>query len=129
MAGSRPVVEVRGGRELRRTLKAAGDDLSDLKDANQRVGNVVVARATSLAPRRSGALAGAMRATRAATSVTVKAGGARVPYAGPIHWGWPARGITAQPFLSDAATGTESTWVPIYESELDRIIERVKGDQ
>jgi hypothetical protein len=122
-----PVVEVRGAKQLRKTLKAAGDDLGDLKDVNQAVGNIVVQTASGMAPRRSGALAGSIRASRAAASVTIKAGSARVPYAGAIHWGWPARNIAANPFLSNAATSTETAWVALYESELDKILDRVEG--
>jgi len=122
-----PVFEVKGGRELRKTLRKAGDDLGDLKDVHQAVGNMVAATASGLAPRRSGALAGSIRASRAATSATIRAGGARIPYAGPIHWGWPARNITANPFLSNAATSTEPAWVALYETELEKIIDRVEG--
>lgn len=124
---ARPVVEVDGARELRRSMKRAGADLGDLKDANQRAGQTVANAAGGLAPRRSGALAGAIRASRAVSSVTVKAGGARVPYAGPIHWGWPLRNIAAQPFLSDAATGTEPQWLPQYEKEIADIVDRIEG--
>jgi len=37
-----------------------------------------------------------------------RAGGARVPYAGVQHYGWPARGITAHPFLTQAVQATRS---------------------
>ena len=124
---AQPTVQVDGARELRRTLKRADDDLGDLKDANQRAGQLVANAASQRAPRRTGALAGVIRASRAAASATVKAGGARVPYAGVIHWGWPARNIQAQPFLSDAATSTEAQWLPIYESDIDRIVHRIEG--
>jgi hypothetical protein len=123
-----PVVEVRGAKELRKTLKAAGDDLGDLKDVNLAVGNMVAATASGMAPRLSGALAGSIRASRAAGGVTLKSGSARIPYAGVIHWGWPAHNIAAQPFLSDAATSTEPAWTAMYEAELDRIIEKVQGE-
>jgi len=126
---SAPVVEVRGARELRKTLKQAGDDLGDLKDAHAAVGNMVAATARGMAPRRSGALAGSIRASRAAGSIAIKAGSAGIPYAGVIHWGWPAHNIAANPFLSDAATSTETAWVAVYEAELDKIIDRVKGDE
>jgi hypothetical protein len=122
-----PVVEVRGAKELRKTLRKAGQDLGDLKDVNQAVGNMVVGTAQGMAPRRSGALAGSIRAARAATSVTIRAGSASIPYAGPIHWGWPAHNIEANPFLSNAATSTEATWVALYEDELNKIIDRVEG--
>lgn len=125
---SSPQVQVIGEKELRRTLKKAGEDLGDLKDVHQRVGNFVAEIARGLAPKRSGAMAGTIRAARTASGVTIKAGGARVPYVNPIHWGWPKRNIEAQPFLSDAATSSETQWVAMYEEELDKIIERVEGD-
>ena len=108
---SAPTVQVVGAKELRKTMKAAGDDLGDLKDVHQAVGQLVVGVAQGLAPKRSGALAGSIRATRQAGGVAIKVGSARIPYANPIHWGWPKRNIEAQPFLSDAATQSEAQWV------------------
>lgn len=119
------VIEARGAAELQRTLRKASDDLGNLSGVNQSAGSMVAAAARGRAPHRSGALAASIRASRvAAGSVTVVAG---VPYAGPIHWGWPARNIAARPFLSDAATSTESAWVALYEAELNRVIDRVEG--
>jgi HK97 gp10 family phage protein len=125
---NQPLVTVVGGKELRKTLKAAGDNLADLKAVHQAAGNVVVARAQAIAPRRSGALAGSIRAAKLASGVAVRAGSARVPYAGPIHWGWPARNIAAQPFLTNAAQQTEPEWTALYEEALDKIIDTVRGD-
>jgi len=124
-----PLVEVRGAKELRKTLKAAGDDLGDLKAAHQAVGNMVVNVARGLAPVRSGALAGSIRATRLAGGVSIKAGSGSIRYAGPIHWGWPARNIAANPFLSTAATTSEEQWTALYEEELNKILDRVEGDK
>jgi HK97 gp10 family phage protein len=123
------VVQVVGVKELRATMKKAGEDLADLKAIHQAAGNIVVAVAQQLAPKRSGALAGTIRATRQAAGVAVKAGSASVPYAGPIHWGWRARNITGNPFLTDAAAQTEEQWVSLYYAELEKIIERVEGDK
>jgi len=125
---SQPTVQVVGAKELRKTMKAAGDDLGDLKAVHQAVGNMVVGVARGLAPVRTGALAGSIRTTKAAGGIALKAGSAGIPYAGPIHWGWPARGIKAQPFLSDAATSTEEAWIRFYEEEMDKILEKVEGD-
>lgn len=122
-----PVVEVVGAKELRKSLKAAGDDLGDLKGVHQAVGNLVVSAARGQAPVRSGALAGSLRASRVAGGVTVRAGSGSVPYAGPIHWGWPARNIKANPFILDAAQATETAWVALYEDEVNRILDRVEG--
>lgn len=124
MAGT---IKVEGARNLRRTLKRAGNNLDDLKDAHAAVGAIVVAAGRTGAPRRSGALAGSVRASRAAASATVRAGGARTPYAGVIHWGWPGRGITAQPWLSTAATATEPAWTAAYQQAVDQVLSTIKG--
>ena len=125
-AGS-PVVGVAGARELRRTLKAAGDDLEDLKAVNATIARYVALRAAAMAPRRSGTLAGSVRGNQAKTMARVAAGGARVPYAGPIHWGWPRRHIRPQPFLVDAAHVTEPTWTKYYLREIERIVAKIHG--
>jgi hypothetical protein len=121
----RPQVEVRGGKRLRATLRAAGDDLSDLRAAHGQVAVLVAGLASP--PRRSGRLASTVRPSGTKTAAIVRAGFAAVLYAGPIHWGWPARNITAQPFLSDAATSSEPIWLPIYFADLERIIDKVEG--
>ena len=122
-----PVVSVVGLARLRRDLRKIGDDLGDLKDANKRAGSIVAAESARRAPRVSGRLAGSGRASRAAGRASVLFGGARVPYAGPVHWGWPARGIEANPFVVDAAQATESTWVGEYLADLDKIATRLDG--
>jgi hypothetical protein len=121
------VYEVHGAKELRKTLRQAGEDMSDLKAVNKRVGDLVIGAARPLVPVRSGALAASLRPAAAAAKVTVRAGSARLPYAGPVHWGFPARNIRANPFLSDAATRTEETWVGYYFDELQAVINRVDG--
>lgn len=121
-----PTVRVRGARELRAALKRAGVSLQDLKDANAAVGQLVADAAAAVAPRRTGRLAGSLRPAKAAGRARVMAGGASVPYAGPIHWGWPARGIAAQPFIADTAAATESQWLGTYQDALDDIIRTVE---
>lgn len=120
-------VRIEGLTRLRRTLKAAGVDMADMKKANAEAARIVAAAGRAGAPRRSGRLAGTVRGNRAVGRAVVMAGGARVPYGGPIHWGWPARHIAPNPWLSRAAQDTESTWLPAYLDELDRIVASVKG--
>lgn len=124
---SKPVIVVEGARELRRSLARAGDDMNDLKDAHAAVAAFVASRSKSASPRRSGRLAGSVRGNRAKASAAVKAGGASVPYAGPIHFGWPARNISPQPFLVDTAHATEAQWRLMYLQAIDRILSKVKG--
>jgi hypothetical protein len=44
-----------------------------------------------------------------------------------IHWGWPARNISAQPFLADALEQAESSVVDIYGAEASNIVTRIHG--
>lgn len=120
-------VTVEGARNLRATLRRAGIDLSDMKDANADVANYVASASKSAAPTVSGKLAATVRGNRAAASAVVRAGGAAVPYAGPIHWGWPARNIAANEFIAATAANTEPTWTQTYFAALQRIVATIKG--
>ena len=120
-------VRVIGLDRLVRTLNKAQVDLTDLKDANKRAGEIVADDAIIRVPRRTGRLAGTIRASRQAKRAQVVAGRSSVPYAAPIHWGWPSRGISAQPFLSDAARSTEPTWVAAYQDDVQAALDKVKG--
>lgn len=124
---ARGLVQVEGARELRRTMKQAGEDFTDLKTLHAGIGAIVANRGADMAPKRSGALAASVRASAAASSSTVRAGFARLRYAGPIHWGWPTRNIAPQPFLTDAAQQTEAQWIALYETETDKILSRIHG--
>jgi hypothetical protein len=64
-----------------------------------------------------------MRSSGTQGAAIVRAGGARVPYAGPIHWGWPRRHITARPWLADTAARTQPTWEATYLAALEHIID------
>lgn len=123
----RPLVQVDGARELRRTLRAAGDDLEDLKAANLQAAQIAATAARARAPRLTGQLAGDIRASGTKTAGTIRAGRKKIPYAGPIHWGWPARGIEAQPYITEGAQATESIWVPLYQELMDEALAKVKG--
>lgn len=118
-------VRVSGGAELRRALKRAGVELSDLKDSNRKVAGLVAGIAQTRAPRRLGRLAASVRGNRAVSRATVSAGSVALPYAAPIHWGWPSRNIEPQPFIAAAAQETEPVWLPIYEQEVRQIAGRV----
>tara|TARA_R100001129_G_scaffold118264_1_gene81766 strand:+ start:236 stop:610 length:375 start_codon:yes stop_codon:yes gene_type:complete len=95
-------IKATGVKELRRELRRMGDDLEDLKSLNLTVATLVSQRAKDLVPRRTGNLADTIRPAGTKTAGRVRAGFKRVPYAGVIHFGFPARGIQPQPFLYDA---------------------------
>ena len=57
-------LKVVGLNELVRTMKKAGLDITDLKAAHARAGEIVAHEAAAIAPRRSGRLAGSIRAAK-----------------------------------------------------------------
>lgn len=120
-------VKVDGLRRLQRELRAAGASLDDLKTANAKAGKIVADEGGRRAPKRGGALAGSGRPGRAAGRATVVFGSAAVPYAGPIHWGWPARNIAPHPFVVDAAEATRPEWLDAYADDLQHIADEVGG--
>lgn len=123
----KPLVQVDGLRQLRKTLRQAGDDLSDLKEVNRKAADTAAGGATKAVPRLSGLLQSNIRSSGTKTAGIIRAGSKKVPYAGPIHWGWKDRNIKANPFLSKGAKDTEPAWLPLYEKEIDEILSKVKG--
>ena len=117
-------VKVTGARELRRAMKAAQADMSQLTQVHRDVGKVVQRRGESTAPRRTGALAGSLRSQPTRTKARV---GSRLPYAAPVHWGVPARNMEPNPWLSAAAVQTESQWESIYRSAIQDILTDIEG--
>lgn len=125
-------LKLEGGRNLRRTLREAGSDLTELKAANAQAASIVAGRAQSWAPVASGRLAATVRSSGTKTAGIVRAGNNRksasgVPYAAPIHWGWKARNIRANPFMSYSAQSTEPTWLALYESLVNTALSKIKG--
>lgn len=124
---SRPAVEVVGLARLARTMKRAGAEITELKDLNRQAAEAVAPTARSSAPVVAGRLVSTVRVGATQRAGIVRAGRASVPYAGPIHYGWPARNITAQPFIADAAQQTEPAWTEIYLAGIKKIIGKIEG--
>lgn len=131
-------IRIDGARELRRTLKAAGDDLGDLKSAHAEAAKIAASASADLAPRQSGRLQASIRGAGTQAAGIVRAGKKSVPYANAVHWGriyWPNRShprrayspTNAQPFISDGATTSEGQWIPVFERAIDSALAKVKG--
>src|SRR5690625_8028143 len=88
-AGEDVQFRITGLRETLRAMEQAGADAESMRDLMHAIGLTVVHAASPL--RVTGTLAGTLRAGRGKTKAVVRAGSAAVPYAGPIHYGWPAR--------------------------------------
>lgn len=118
------VVRVKGLNETLRALNRLGADFEELKDANKKLGDEISSRAAAVAPRLTGALASSIRSNRAKKRVSIKAGGARVPYAGVIEYGWPSRDIPAQPYLRKAAFEDRDLISRTYEENIKQLIQK-----
>lgn len=116
-------VQVDGLRELVRDLEAAGTELEDLKDVFAEIASEAAAVAAPAVPRRTGALAATTRGNRAKNKAVVTIGKARTPYAGPIIWGWPARGIKASPVVPRTNQYMETRAPELLEAGIDRLME------
>lgn len=125
MAGPPISVEVQGAKALRAQLRAAGIGLSDLKAAHASVAGMVVGKSRPGAPVRSGALAASVRGSGQAGAAMLRAGRASVPYANPIHWGWPARNIPAHPWLWATVEDEQPAIVAQYTAAVQALMDAI----
>lgn len=122
---SGPAVEVTGARELRAALRRMGESLGDLKDTHRAAGELVSERARSIVPHVSGRLGKSIRLSVRKSGVSVLAGRMTVPYAPPIHFGWPRRNIRPQPFLYDALDDRREAVARVYSQRVGALVARV----
>ena len=122
------LVDVR--RKIRRMEQGLDQDAAkgDLKAMNLEAAEIVAGVATGLVPVRAGTLRQTIRAAGAQKSGRVRAGFARVPYAGPIHFGWPQRNISPQPFLYDALDRRRNEVFDAYERNMSEIVKKYRLD-
>jgi hypothetical protein len=120
------MVQIEGLRETLRDLKALQvDTREDMKETHRRAGEIVVAAAKPLAPSRTGALSRTITSSPTQYQGRVRIGrGESVPYAGPIHFGWPARRIKPQSFVYDALDGRRAEVLQTYERRIGDLIRR-----
>jgi hypothetical protein len=106
LEGREGAVKIEGLNKVRRDLKNLSQDVDyraqEFLPVNKTIADAVLGDAKNYVPVATGALLGTLRAAATKTSARVKAGYKSVPYAGPIHFGWPARFIKPQPFFYDA---------------------------
>lgn len=125
-------MKVEGAAELARLMRRIGDrDLKrSLRDANKAGATLVAEDAKEHhVPVQSGRLKRSIGARGTQTEGKVKAGTAsRVPYAGPIHFGWGRRNIRAQPFLHKALSKKfrDHQLQDTYEREIRAVIAQLE---
>ena len=125
-------VRIEGLKEVNRALRGLSNDLKDgLKDTHRRAGEIVAQGARQIAPVRTGNLLKTIRSNPTQRQGRVAIGNGRaiggVPYAGPIHFGWPARRIVPQPFVYDALDSRVNEVRKNYETAIDRLIVKRMG--
>lgn len=118
-------VQVKGAKEFRAAMKAAQADLRDLTATNKAAAAVVAKEAINRAPILSGDLAGSIRAKGTRTTGRVLAGSNAIPYAGVIHFGWPAHGISPNPFLYEAADDRTDEVIDVYNARIEDIVKKI----
>lgn len=102
-------------------MERLGVAVSDLKASFKKIGQRVVTDAQSLAPRRSGALAATIKASNTKNKSIVRAGSARVPYAGVQHYGG-YNNIEPHPYLADAVDKNRAASIQTMDDELKALI-------
>lgn len=138
------VVRVEGAREVRRQLRALQDSIDqqaakgDLKAMNLEAAQIVKREALNLVPVQTGLLKSTIREAGTQRTSRVRAGFKRVPYAGPIHFGWASRPnaqfgwrggpIRPNTFLYDALDRRRSEVVNAYEAQLKRVVKKYDLD-
>lgn len=117
-------LKIEGLREVQAALRGVSDTAkNEMKATHLQAAKIIVPLAKQLAPVRTGRLAASLRASATRTSGRVRAGSNAVPYAGPIHFGWPARSIKPQPFVYEALDPRRDEVLEIYAKRMNQIIE------
>jgi hypothetical protein len=122
------VKQVIGVDALTTTLLRFSNDIKNLNGFGNELGKAIASSASTLAPKRSGALASSIGSTETKTGVQVYAGSESVPYAGVIEYGWPAKGRAAKPYLMPAVNNNIGMLVKKYEDGISDTIKQYNLD-
>jgi hypothetical protein len=128
----RPQLELVGYRQLKKELRQLGDEaVASLKQTNKEAADLVADTARPDIPVRSGRLKGTLRTTGTMRGGVVRMGRKAVPYAGPVHFGWPNRPNAAKgwrggpirpnPFLYEAMDKRVGEVMAIYSKYLETL--------
>lgn len=122
-------LQVKGLAEAVKALRAIGTPTSEIKNAGRESAELVAVEGRKQAPRRSGRLVSSIRAVVTLRGAGVRAGGARVPYANPIHWGWfydkqnnQRKNIAPNAFFSRALGYKKEQILATYEKNMNTLL-------
>lgn len=116
-------LQIEGLRDVQKAMRNFSDDSrNDMKETHRKAGQIVVDGAARLVPVRSGALLASLKSAPTQRQGRVRVGSAAVPYAGPIHFGWPARHIQPNPFIYEVLDGRRQEVYAIYAQRISELI-------
>jgi HK97 gp10 family phage protein len=101
---------------------------SEMKALHLEGAELVKSDALGRVPVATGQLRGSVRAAGTVSYGAVRAGFAKVPYAGPIHFGWSKRNIRPQPFLYDAKDARADEVVEVFDKRMKSLIKKFDLD-
>jgi hypothetical protein len=122
-------VKIEGLSAVQRDLRKMGGDLdlnkAEFLETNKKVAEVIIEGSKRFVPVLSGALAESIRQASTKKAAKVRVGTpTQVPYAGAIHFGWPARRIKPQSFIYDTIDGRRAEVAMLYAQRLTEIQNR-----
>jgi len=115
-------VRIEGLRTLQRRLSRAGIDSSDLTNTMRQIAQAVINVAHP--PILTGTLKSTLRAGKGKTKAVVRAGSAKVPYAGVIEYGWAAHGIAPTHWLSDARDSRSAESKRLIQKGIENVLKQ-----
>ena len=95
----------------------------ELAKAYAEIGDKVMRKALPKVPVKSGDLKADMRMPSSARAANIRVGRAKVPYAGPAHWGWQQVGMKTpfarrnQRFFRKSKPGPKFLWLTVYPND------------
>jgi hypothetical protein len=132
-------------RRAARALREIGVPLDAIREANRDSAKAVMAEAKKLAPvsnykpnkpggakyKSGGSLRDSIRIADITTSVRIRAGMKRIPYANPVHWGWfrdkktgIRRNILPNPWMARALGYTREEILDNYTKNMRKLIDK-----
>jgi hypothetical protein len=129
-------IKVTGMKGSIKALRELGVPDKAIKEGGYQAGEIIASEARTLVPKRTGKLQRSIRTSKTLNKVEVKAGGARVPYANPIHWGWfydkntfIYKNIRPNPFFTRALFLKRETVYKEYFQNIDKLLADVSDAQ
>ncbi len=125
LEGRQGTQQIQGLREVQKALnKFSGATKSQMQPTHLRAAEAVALQSRKFVPIDSGNLLTSIKPIGLKSGGRVRVGSASVPYAGPIHFGWPARRIKPQPFIYEALDTRRDVVLRIYDLKITELVKK-----